>query len=111
MKNLGLCFLIVSLLFGVGTVSFAKKVEEPVVSTQGVELNANIEKTQTPKDIKNEQKQKNNRSKIYLKEKKKVDKQNFIKRKKQKELEYFEKRLESKKLELDSLTTDLMKGE
>lgn len=109
MKKSFLCLLVL-FSFCICTVSYARN-EEPVQSTQGIEIDQNIEKSKEPQDIKNEQKQKKNRSKIYLKKKKQIVKQERKKRKQQKELEYLEKRLESKKLKLESLTSDQVKGE
>ena len=109
MKKSFLCLLVL-FSFCLCTVSYAKN-DEPVQSTQGIEIDQSIEKSKEPQDIKNEQKQKKNRSKIYLKKKKQIAKQERKKRKQQKELEYLEKRLESKKLKLESLTSDQVKGE
>ena len=109
MKKSFLCLLVL-FSFCICTVSYARN-EEPIQSTQGIEIDQNIEKSKEPQDIKNEQKQKKNRSKIYLKKKKQIVKQERKKRRQQKELEYLEKRLESKKLKLESLTSDQVKGE
>ena len=92
------------------TVSYAKN-EEPIQSTQGLNIEQNLDKTNEPQDIKNEQKLKKKRSKVYLKKKKQIKKQEYKKRIKQQELEYLEKRLENKKLKLESLTSDQVKGE
>lgn len=81
------------------------------MSTQGIEIDENIEKSKVPEDIKNEQKNRKNSSKIYLKQKKKIEKQEYKKRLKQKELEYIKKRLDHKKFKLDSLTPNQEKGE
>ena len=109
MKNSFLCLLVL-LIFCVGTVSYAKK-EETVQSTQGIEINQNIEKAIESKDIKKERKEKKKRSKLYIKKKKQLTKQNHKKRIKQQELKYLEKRLENKKIKLESLTSDQAKGE
>ena len=109
MKKSFLCLLVL-FSFCIYNVSYAKN-EEPVLSTQGIEIDQNIEKTKTPQDIKIEQKQKKNRSKLYLKKKKQLIKQEYKKKKELKELEYFEKRLENKKLKLESITSDPVKGE
>ncbi len=103
-------YLLVLFSFCLCTVSYAKN-DEPVQSTQGIEIDPSIEKSKEPQDIKNEQKQKKNRSKVYLKKKKQIRKQEYKKRFKQQELEHLEKRLENKKLELESLTSDQVKGE
>ena len=109
MKKSFLCLLVL-FSFCLCSVSYAKN-EEPVQSTQGIEIDQSIEKSKEPQDIKNEQKQKKNRSKVYLKKKKQIRKQEYKKRFKQQELEYLEKRLENKKLKLESLTSDQVKGE
>lgn len=109
MKKSFLCLLVL-FSFCICTVSYAKD-KEPIQSTQGLEIEQNLDKTKEPQDVKNEQKQKKNRSKIYLKKKKQIAKQEHKKRKQQKELEYLEKRLESKKLKLESLKSDQVKGE
>jgi hypothetical protein len=109
MKKTFLCLLVL-FSFCACTVSYAKN-EEPIQSTQGIEIDQNIEKSKEPQDVKFEQKQKKNRSKIYLKKKKQLAKQEYKKKKELKELEYLEKRLENKKLKLDSITSDQVKGE
>lgn len=87
------------------------KDSEPVLSTQGIELDNNIEKSKPATEQKNEQKQIKNRSKKYIKYKKNLKKQDFKRTQKQQELEYLEKRLEAKKSKLKSLTSDQQKGE
>lgn len=109
MKNLFLCLLLLGII-SISPSAIAKN-DDPIQSTQGIELNQNIEKSKEPKDIKNEQKQRKNRFKKYIKNKKQIEKQEHKKRIKQKELEYLEKRLESKKIKLDSLSSDQVKGE
>ena len=109
MKKSFLCLLVL-FSFALGSVCYSKN-NEPIVSTQGIEIEQNLDKTKEPQDVKNEQKQNKNRSKRYLKKKKQIVKQERKKRKQQKELEYLEKRLESKKLKLESLTSDQVKGE
>ena len=86
------------------------KDSEPVLSTQGIELDNNIEKSKPSPKQKNEQKQIKNRSKKYIKYKKNLNKQDFKRTKKQKELEYLEKRLEAKKNKLKTLTSNQEKG-
>ena len=105
-------FLCLLLLFSfcVGNIAYSKT-DEPIMSTQGLEIDENIEKSKVPEDIKNEQKQRNKRSKIYLKKKKKIAKQEYKKKLRQKELEYIKKRLDNKKLKLETLTSDQVKGE
>ena len=109
MKKSFLCLLAL-LNFCLCSVSYAKN-EEPVQSTQGIEIDQQVEKSKEPQDVKYEQKQKKNRSKVYLKKKKQIKKQEFKKKIKEQELEYLEKRLENKKLKLESLTSDQVKGE
>ena len=109
MKNLVLCLLVL-VFFGICSASESKDIE-PIKSTQGIELQGEVEKSKEPQDIKNEQKQKRNRSKIYLKKKKKIRKQEYKRKLKQRELEHLEKRLETKQLKLDTLTTNPEKGE
>lgn len=109
MKNI--CLVLVILWsFSIGSLSFAKN-NEPVISTQGIELDESVAKSKVTQDVKTEQKQNKNRSKVYLKKKKQIAKKEFLKRKKQQELEYFEKRLENKRLKLESLTPNPEKGE
>jgi hypothetical protein len=109
MKKSFLCLLAL-LNFCLCSVSYAKN-KEPVQSTQGIEIDQQVEKSKEPQDVKYEQKQKKNRSKVYLKKKKQIKKQEFKKKIKEQELEYLEKRLENKKLKLESLTSDQVKGE
>lgn len=109
MKKSFLCLLVL-FSFCTCSICYAKN-DEPIQSTQGLEIEQNIDKTKEPQDVKNEQKQKKNRSKIYLKKKKQIAKQERKKRIQQKELEYLEKRLESKKLKLETITSDQVKGE
>lgn len=87
------------------------KDSEPVLSTQGLELDDNIAKSKLTTEQKTEQKQIKNRSKKYIKYKKNLKKQDFKRTKKQKELEYLEKRLEAKKNKLKTLTSNQEKGE
>ena len=87
------------------------KDSEPVLSTQGIEVDNSIEKSKPTTEQKNEQKQLKNRSNKYIKHKKELKKQDFKRTKKQQELEYLEKRLEAKKNKLKSLTSDQQKGE
>ena len=50
---------------------FAVRNSEPAVSTQGIELDDSIAKSKPSAQDKNEQKQNKNRSKLYIKNKKK----------------------------------------
>lgn len=84
---------------------------EPVLSTQGTDIDNSVEKSKPTSEQKNEQKQIRNRSKKYIKNKKTLKKQEFKRAKKQQELEYLEKRLEVKKNKLRILTSDQVKGE
>ncbi len=104
-------FCIVLLVFSIGLTSVAKD-DEPVYSTQGIEIDGDaVQKSKPTSESKNEQKRKENRSKKYIKYKKELTKQEVVRAKNQKELEYLEKRLEGKQNKLNSLTSDHMKGE
>ncbi len=89
---------------------FAKD-DEPVVSTQGIEIDESIAKSKPSTEQKNEQKQIKNRSKKYMKVKHKTIKQDQKRTIKQKELEYLENRLEVKKQKLELLNPTTEKGE
>lgn len=110
MKNVVYIVLALLVLNIFSTIALSK-VEEQIYSTQGIEIDKSIEISSTPQDIKNEQIRNKNRSKKYIKNKKKLSKLDFKQRVKQKELEHIEKRLKSKKLKLESLTTSEEKGE
>ena len=110
MLKMILCFLVL-LGIGLNMPDCSAKDSEPVLSTQGIELDSSIEKSKQTTEQKNEQKQIKNRSKKYIKHKKNLKKQDFKRTKKQQELEYLEKRLEVKKNKLNSLTSDQEKGE
>jgi len=113
MQRIGLFFVVLIFLITAGQNSFAKKIQEPVQSTQGVEITEPeaVEKSKISKEEKNEQKDKKNRSIEYIKLRKKIDKQDRRRTYKQKELEYLENRLEIKKQKLESLKSDEVKGE
>ena len=110
MLKMILCLLVL-LGIGLNMPDCSAKDSEPVLSTQGIELDSSIEKSNQTTEQKNEQKQIKNRSKKYIKHKKNLKKQDYKRTKKQQELEYLEKRLEAKKNKLKSLTSDLQKGE
>ncbi len=104
-------FISFGLLF-CSCLSFARSSVEPVQSTQGVEnIEQNLDKSKPPAEQKNEQKNSKNRLNKYLKTKKKIKKQDFKRSVKQKELEFLEKRLDQKKKKLETLTSEVEKGE
>ena len=84
-----------------------------MVSTQGLGTISvdNYQKPKLSKKEKIEQKQRQNRYTLYIKNKKTIKKYEQIQLKKQKELEYLEKRLEIKKQRLEELTSKELKGE
>ncbi len=105
---------ILCLLFLLGISYFSQVYaikEEPILSTQGIEIDNSIEKSKPSTEQKNEQKQNKNRSNKYIKHKKALKKQEFKRVKKLQELEYLEKRLEVKKSKLQTLAPNPKKGE
>jgi len=84
---------------------------EPVQSTQGIELEQDIAKSKPDTVQKNEQKQQANRSKKYLKVQKQTAKETLKKKQKQRKLEYLQNRLEVKKQKLEQLDSTTLKGE
>lgn len=101
--------IIVCVLLGVPC--FAKKVPEPVVSTQGIEISQDVANSQMTKSEKNEQKALQSRSKKYIKNNKNLKKQNLKKQKQERELEYLKSRLEVKRNKLETRFPDYAKGE
>ena len=91
--------------------SYAKSAEEPVQSTQGLQIDESIEKSKPTSEQKNEQKQSRNRLNKYIRVKKQIKKQHSVRNKKLKELEYLERRLESKQRKLELLDSTIEKGE
>ena len=89
----------------------AKASDEPVQSTQGLQLDESVAKSKPTSEQKNEQKQSKNRLNKYIKTKKQIRKQNAIRDTKLKQLEYLERRLEAKQKKLESLGSDTEKGE
>lgn len=99
-------------LFVFCPLSLAKdNANDNVLSTQGLELDNNIEKSKPSTKDKNEQKQLKNRSKIYILNKKKLRNEENKRDIKQKELEYLENRLELKKNRMETLFPTVEKGE
>lgn len=89
----------------------AKSNDEPVQSTQGIDIDSSVENSKPSVEQKNEQKQSKNRLNKYLKAKKKIQKKDSKRRIKQKELEFLERRLELKKQKLEILNSGEEKGE
>ncbi len=113
MQNFGLCLLVLILFSGLCAECRTKKTEVPVQSTQGLESTTeqNLKTSEPSKAEKNEQKEKQNRSNEYIKLKKKMLRHDIRRLHKEKELEYLEYRLELKKQKLESLGSDIEKGE
>lgn len=110
MRNLVFC-LFLTVLFVMSPAYSAE--DTPVQSTQGVEnFDAKaVENSKMSPADKNEQKRKINRSNEYIKLKKKINKHEVKQLHKEKELEYLEYRLELKRQKLESLGSDVVKGE
>lgn len=91
----------------------AKKQQEEVKSTQGVEIDNSITKALKTSDTqKKEQKNKQKTSADYIKTKKQVKRLDSIKENKQREIEYLQNRIEVKKQRLEKLSpTTNEKGE
>lgn len=107
-------FVLGLMIIFLGTATFAlpaKKEKEPAVSTQGIEIDENIEQSKPSQEQKNEQKELKNRSKKHIRYNKDLKRQNLKKEEKQKELEYLQKRLEIKKNKLETKFPAEVKGE
>lgn len=109
MKKIFILLLFICLIITSATIA---KEQDPVLSTQGIEIDQNVAKSKPTSKQKNEQKQIKNRSKKYIDLKRKTQKQDYKRTKKQKQLEYLEKRLEVKKYKLEQLESKVEeKGE
>lgn len=104
-------FVLIVFIVLLGVPCIAKKAQEPVLSTQGIEVTQDVANSQISKAEKNEQKAIQNRSKKYIKNNKDLKRQNLKKQKQEKELEYLKSRLEVKKNKLETRFPDYVKGE
>lgn len=103
---------LILVLTGTSTYALPSKTDkEPVVSTQGIEIDKKIEKSKPSPEQKNEQKEFKNRSKKYIRYNKNLKRENIKKEEKQKELDYLQKRLEIKKTKLEIKFPAEVKGE
>ena len=84
---------------------------EPVQSTEGIELEGNVEKAVSDSEIKKERAEKKKATRLYFKYKKAILKQNKKRLKKEKEIMYLEERLNTKKERLETLSPESEKGE
>lgn len=82
-----------------------------IQSTEGIELEQNIDKFRPSFHEKNEQIRSRRRYNKYIKTKEKIKKEDYKRTIKEKELEYLERRLEEKKNKLEKLFPENLKGE